>query len=74
MSDGGILQSLVCEERHKVIPEYAADHGRHDGATELALDILQFADQHTIILLDLRVRPRLDFAHLVNTLNQRASA
>ena len=55
MSDGGILQSLVCEERHKMVPEHAADHGGHDGATELSLDVLQLVDQHTIVLLDLRV-------------------
>jgi len=55
MSDGGILQSLVCEERHEVVPEHAADHGRHDGATELPLDVLQLIDQHPVVLLDLRV-------------------
>ena len=73
MPDGGILQSLVCDERHKVVPEHAADHGGHNGTTELPLDVLQLVDQHTIILFNLRVRTRLDFAHLVNTLNQRAS-
>ena len=52
---GRILQSLVCEERHKVVPEHAADHGGHDGATELPLDVLQLVDQHTIILFNLRV-------------------
>ena len=56
-----------------MIPKYAADHGWHDDTTELPFDVLQLVDQHTIVLLDLRVRARLDFAHFVNTLNQRAS-
>ena len=55
MSDGGILQSLVCEERHKVVPEHRGNHGWHDGATKLPLDVLQLVYQHTVVLLDLRV-------------------
>jgi len=74
VADGGVLQLLVCEERHKVVPEYAADHGRHDGATELPLDVLQLIDKHTIILFNLRVRTRLDFAHFRDALSQCASA
>ena len=55
MSYGRILQSLFCEKRYEMVPEHAADHGRHDGATELPLDILQLVDQHTIVLLNLRM-------------------
>lgn len=56
-----------------MVPEHAADHGWHDGATKLPLDVLQLVDKHLVVLLDVRMRTRLDFAHLVNTLNQRAS-
>jgi hypothetical protein len=56
-----------------VVPEHAADHGGHDGATKLLLNVLQLIDKHPVVLLDLRMRTRLDFTHLVNALNQRAS-
>ena len=72
MSDGGILQSLVCEEWHKVVPEHAADHSGHNGTTKLPLDALQLVDQHTVVLLYLRMRTRLDLAHLRDTFNHRA--
>ena len=55
MPDGGLLQSLVGKERHNVVPEHAADHGGHNGTTELPLDVLQLIDQHTIVLLNLWV-------------------
>jgi hypothetical protein len=38
-----------------VIPKHAADHGGHDGATELPLNVIQLVDKHTIILFNLRV-------------------
>jgi len=39
-----------------MVPEHAADHGGHNGATKLPLDVLQLVDQHAVVLLDLRVR------------------
>lgn len=55
-----------------MIPEHAADHCRHDGATELVFNIAQLIHQHSIVLLNLRMRTFFDFAHFVDTLNYSA--
>jgi hypothetical protein len=72
MSNGGVLQTLVSQERNEMIPKDATDHRGHDGATKLLLDVLQLIDKHTVVLLDLRMRTLFDFAHFIDTLNYRA--
>jgi hypothetical protein len=53
MSDGGVLQTLVSQEWNEMIPKDAADHGGHDGATELVFNVIQLVHQHAVVLFNL---------------------
>ena len=57
-----------------MVPEYTADHGGHDGATELPLNASQLRHKHPVVLLNLRMGARLDLAHFIDTFYERTFA
>ena len=69
MADGGVLQTLVSQERNEMIPKDATNHRRHNSTTKLVFNVTQLVHQHAVVLFNLWMRTLLDFAHLVNALN-----